>query len=129
MSVSITLVQKNTTVTNPTTGAPSYTSDNEVPATLGIPLQLFVFNTTTGEYSHVAATADVEAYPVGQATAVTQGKPFYREAKVVRTFTNILDAQAFADHVKQRMQYLTNEYPVAQDTFLGDTTTTFVTQS
>jgi hypothetical protein len=126
MSVSITLVQKNTTQNDPA-GQPQYVSANEVPATIGIPLQLFVFNTTDASFSHVAAVNDIESYPVGQAAGNTMNKPFYREAKVTRIFGDIVTAISFASHVKSRLTFLTNEYPSAQDKFLGETTTTFVT--
>jgi hypothetical protein len=128
MTVSITLIQKNTTK-NDASGVPEYTSDNEVTASIGIPLQLFVFKVSDDSFSHVAMVFDLEEFPADKAQAESDGKAFYRKATAVRSFALISEALSFATHVDSRLQFLANDFPVAKDQFLGDSTTTFVTKT
>ena len=126
MSVSITLQQDNTTY-NDEDNQPVYKSANEVIASEGIPLALFVFAVSDDSFSHVAATRDIEAYPNNRNDAVNDGLDYYRQAMVTREFDNITDAQAFALHVRSRLQFLSNDYPAVKDSFEGSETYTYVT--
>ena len=126
MSVSITLQQDNSTY-NDADNLPVYQSANEIIASEGIPLALFVFAVDSESYSHVAATRDLEAYPDSKAQAVTDGVDYYRQAQVTREFDNITSAQEFASHVRSRLQFLSNDYPATKDAFVGTETYTYVT--
>ena len=128
MSVSITLLQTNSTY-NDEDNQPVYKSENEVSASDGIPLALFVFTTLTGVFSHVAAVRDLEAYPATKEQAVTDGTAFYRLATVTREYDNITDAQKFAAHVRSRLNFLAQDYPKTQGEFVGSETYTFVTSA
>lgn len=126
MSVSITLRQENSTY-NDDDNLPVYQSANEVVASEGIPLALFVFAVETEEYSHVASTRDIEVYPDSKDQAVSEGLTYYRQAQVTREFDNITSAQDFASHVRSRLQFLSNDYPATQDAFVGVEVYTYVT--
>jgi hypothetical protein len=126
MSVSITLQQVNSTY-NDEDNQPVYKSANEVTGTEGIPLALFVFAVSDDSFSHVASTHDLEAYPASAVEAVNDGVDFYRLSQVTREFDNIADAQAFALHVRSRLQFLSNDYPATKDAFVGTAVYTYVT--
>jgi hypothetical protein len=126
MSVSITLNQTNSTH-NDQDNQPVYKSENEVSASEGIPLALFVFAVATDLFSHVAAVRDLEAYPVSKAQAVTDGVDFYRLATATREYDNITDALEFATHVRSRLDFLAQDYPKTQGEFVGSATYQFTT--
>lgn len=126
MSVSITLEQTNSTY-NDEDNQPVYQSENKVSASEGIPLALFVFTVSNDSYSHVASTHDLETYPTSRAEAVNDGVDYYRLPQVTREFDNITDAQAFALHVRSRLQFLSNDYPAVKDAFEGSETYVYVT--
>lgn len=126
MSVSITLEQTNTTTTDEN-HQPSYSSENTIVASDGIPLALFVYDTEAETYSHVAAVADLETYPDSRAQAVLDELPFYRQAAATQEYTTISEAQAFAAHVRSRLNYLAQDYPATQEEFVGTETYTFTT--
>lgn len=126
MSVSITLEQTNTTY-NDQDNQPVYKSENEIIASEGIPLALFVFAVSDDSFSHVATTRDIEAYPASKAEAITAGVDYYRQATASREYDTITSAQAFALQVRTRLQYLSNDYPAAKDAFVGTNTYVYVT--
>ena len=121
MSVSITLQQVNSTY-NDEDNQPVYKSENEISASEGIPLALFVFAVSDDSYSHVASTHDLETYPTSRAEAVNESVDYYRLSQVTREFDSIADAQAFALHVRSRLQFLSNDYPAVKDAFEGSET-------
>jgi hypothetical protein len=126
MSVSITLEQTNSSY-NDEDNQPVYKSENEVIASEGIPLALFVFATDDESFSHVASTHDLETYPASRTEAINGSLDYYRLAQVTREFDNITDAQEFALHVRSRLQFLSNDYPAVKDAFAGTATYTYVT--
>lgn len=126
MSVSITLEQTNTTTTDED-HQPSYSSENAIVASDGIPLALFVYDVASEAYSHVAAVADIETYPDSLAQAVSDELPFYRQVAATQEYTTITEAQAFATHVQTRLNFLAQDYPKTQDAFVGTETYTFTT--
>jgi hypothetical protein len=126
MSVSITLQQVNSTY-NDDDNQPVYKAENEVVATEGVPLALFVFSVDTEEYNHVASVYDLEAYPDSRAQAITDGVDFYRQPAATREYDNITDATTFATHVRSRLNFLAQDYPKTQDEFVGSETYTFTT--
>lgn len=126
MSVSITLQQVNDTY-NDDNDLPVYRSTNQVVASEGIPLALFVFSVSDDGFSHVATSRDLATYPDTRAEAVANDLPFYRTVGVIREYSSIAGAQAFALTIRSRLQCLSNDYPVAQDAFVGTETYTYVT--
>jgi hypothetical protein len=126
MSVSITLQQDNTTY-NDEDSLPVYKSENEVIASEGIPLALFVFAVATEAFNHIAAVRDLEAYPDTKAQAVTDGVDYYRQPAVTREYDNITDAIEFATHVRARLDFLAQDYPKTKDQFVGSETHVFTT--
>ena len=126
MSVSITLEQINSTY-NDENNQPVYRSENEVIASEGIPLALFVFAVDTDLFNHVATTYDIETYPDSKAQAVTDGVDFYRQPTVAREYDNITDATTFATHVRTRLNWLAQDYPKTKNEFVGSETYIFTT--
>lgn len=126
MSVSITLEQQNTTY-NDDDNLPIYVSENEVIASEGITLALFVFAVIDETFNHVATVRDIETYPESKAQAVNDGVDYYRQTSVTREYNNIVDATAFATHVRARLNFLVQDYPRTVDGFVGSETYIFTT--
>lgn len=114
------MVTINAQVVRDTT-AGLYRVTGDITATVDIPGELFVFDTVTAEFSRVATAPDVSSYPIDRATAQTNNQPYYRQDVVVRTFTSLSDAQAFATSIQPRLKSLAKEYQTAVDAFLGTT--------
>lgn len=127
MSVSITLEQTQTVEDGATSDAPIYRVKNEIVATDGVSMALFVFETEGDAFSHVATPRDLEAYADSKGTAQGEGTTFYRAALVTVDFDRIDDATSFASIVRSRLQALTQTLPRAQEYFTGMTTHVFPT--
>jgi hypothetical protein len=127
MSVEIQLDQTNTIIDGE--DSVTYEVKNEVIATEGVDLHLFVFNVTQEIYSHIATPYDVEAYPTDRTAAISAGLDYYRLPSVTKTFSDIATANEFAAGVRSRLQQLANALPQAQADFQGKTTYTFETAS
>lgn len=126
MSVSITLQQTNSTY-NDDDEQPVYKVANEITASEGISLALFVFAVEDDSFNHVATTRDIEAYPESRAEAVADGDAYYRISSAVREYETLADAQEFALSVRSRLNRLSVDYPAAQDAFIGTETYVYET--
>lgn len=128
MSVNITLDVSHTVVASENDD-PSYTVACEVTATEGIDLSLFVYSTTSEEFSHPATVFDLESYPVGRAEAINLGLDYYRQTTVSEEFSTMSDALSFEILIRRRMQYLANDLPQTQDRIFEGTQTYVITTS
>jgi len=120
MSVSITLKQTNTDVSG--AEAPLFRVENEILATEGIDIALFVFSVEPDEYSHPAMPRDVEDYPNSRAEAINLGLDYYRVPSATLEYEDITTAVEAATLIQGRMNYLAAAYQLAKDTFDGATT-------
>jgi len=125
MTVSITLEQTQTDEEGATPDVPLYRVTNEVVASEGISLALFVFETANDSFSHVATPRDLETYAPDKNTAALEGTTYYRAALASLDFTRIEDAASFATIVRARLTALPNTYQQALSTFTGVETYVF----
>ena len=77
--------------------------------------EVFVFATSTDEYSHVAGMFDVLNYPVD----VGGDDPFYRKTSVIRDFNHVVTANEFVNHIHGRLEKLVDAYQNSADEFPG----------
>jgi len=121
MAVSFSLRQITSVVTGPL-----YRVNNTVDAATDASLMIFVFKTTTQEFSHYATVADIETYPDTYAQAVSDGAAFYRLASVVRDWGTVEEMEADVAMTLSRTQFLANELNAVQVGVSSDTTTVIV---
>lgn len=92
----------------------------------GIAAEIFVFETETDEFNHVAVADDMQEYPVGKTQAQTDGKAYYRAIEAQVDYTVIATAQVAAAYTKLRVQQLAIEYDAVNNDFIGSDTTTYL---
>jgi hypothetical protein len=117
-SVSLTLHQTSTPLT--VDGGATYKVVNEVTASMGIAMEVFVFRTDTGVFSHYATPADLELLPTSQAVAVSNSVGFFRQSSVTRIWTKISEMNEDLALTKTRLQALSREVAKTQGTLLVD---------
>ena len=113
MSASITHMQTRVFVD----GGPSVT--DVVTSTVSIPEELFVYRTNDDTFSHLAAIADILAYP----SVKTAGHDFYRTDTCTRVSATFTAADEFATLVRGHFRRIVKEWDAAQ-VFVGTTTET-----
>lgn len=123
MSTTITVEQENSIVES-TPGEVLFQISFVITASEGLPLSLFTYNATTGEFSHPSTVYDLEAYPDNQNEAINLGLDFYRDFEVTRQFDNITDAIQFAVVTRSRLTNLASAQPLVESTFVGRETYT-----
>lgn len=104
---------------------PVYRVDTEVLRAQNIDQNIFVFETVTDAFSHVAVTYDMQTYPDTKAQAEADGVSYYRSNRAIRDFDNESTAVNAAAHMRQRIQGLAREYQTTNDEFLGSSTYTY----
>lgn len=98
---------------------PIYRVKNEITYASEIAKEVFVFQVATEEFSHVAYPYDMENVPVGKAAAETAGNSFYRALEVTKSYDSLQGAMAFAQHSRNRVEFLADEYEIATEGFEG----------
>jgi hypothetical protein len=91
----------------------------------GIAAEIFVFDTETEEFSHVAVSFDMQEFPVGKTQAQADGKAYYRAIEAQVDYTVASTAQAAAVYTKLRVRQLTGEYAAVNSGFVGSDTTSY----
>ena len=91
----------------------------------GIDRNVFVFNTTTEEFEHVATTWDMEHLPKSKDDAALAGDGFYRLPSVTKDFDTVMTATEFAIYTRGRVAALVREYEAVSTTFEGSGTYTY----
>ena len=119
MTVEISIKQTRETVET------GYQVKTEVTFVSGISDHIFVFNTETDEYEHVAIPYDIYTYPETRAEAISSGAAYYRKTEVTVEFPQLNTAQAAAEYTANRVGYLTHLYGSATNDFIGTSTYTF----
>ncbi len=77
--------------------------------------KIFVFATSTDEFSHVAKMFDILSYPED----VGGDDPFYRKNEVIRDFSYVVTANEFVQHVYNTVDKLVDAYQNSADEFPG----------
>lgn len=119
---SVTLKQTRTTVD--VSGVTQYQVANEITATEGLPLALFVNAVTPDAYSHIATVTDINSYPEDRNEAINLGLDYYRRPDAAKTYVLVSDAIHFAHVVREQLAYLVSAYSTVEAEFVG--TDTFV---
>lgn len=88
----------------------------------GIDRSIFVFNTETDVFEHVATPWDIDNTPDNKAEAVVETVNYYRLTEVTRDFTTAEEALAFASYTLSRISLLAREYNLVQSSFIGSNT-------
>ncbi len=91
----------------------------------GISRNIFVYNTETEEFQHVATPWDIENLPNNRADALAEGDSYYRLTAVTRDFSTVELAQEFAAYTLGRISTLAREYNLAVTSFEGSGTYTY----
>lgn len=118
MAVSFSLRQITSVVSGPL-----YRVNNTVDDATDASTAVFVFKTTTEEFSHYATVADLETYPDTLAEAQADDAAFYRLATVERDWDTVEDMEADVAMTKSRVQFLANELNALHAGIASDTTT------
>lgn len=92
----------------------AYQVTNTVTNAVDADVYVFVFNATTGAFSHYASVADVVEWPITKELAQVMGLPYFRASKLVRTWTEFDDAQDDVIDTANRVQSLADELTAFQ---------------
>ncbi len=83
-------------------GTVQYRVSTRITRSIGIPAELFVFFTSSDNFSNVATVRDIDAWPVGKTAALEQGRDFYRLDAVTITASDAVTAgRAGTDHTRR----------------------------
>lgn len=117
MSVRIDLEQVKIVKTGPV-----YRVENSVTYARGISKKVFVHNTETGEFEHVASVYDMENYPESRTNANNNAISYYRDSVGYKEFENVQIAEDFTEYTYQRIVALIRTYEQAVESFEGTIT-------
>jgi len=115
MSVKIEIHQTRTVQ-----AGPLYRTYTKVIHTVGIDQNIFVFNTETQEFSHVATTWDMENFPTSHTEAEALPTDYYRQSECTKDYTEESVASAFATYTRGRIEFLARQYAGMQEDFIGE---------
>ena len=104
---------------------PLYRVDTSVVYNKGIDRNVFVFNTETEEFEHVATPWDMENTPGTRQEAILGDINYYRLSAVVKDFELVTVASEFAAYTLGRLSALAREYEIVGETFEGSGTYTY----
>ena len=98
---------------------PVFKVDTHVIYASGIAREIFVFDTATQDFSHVATTYDMETYPDDYATAVAEGADFFRKDQAVVGYASEAIAVEAASYTLARISTLARQYDIFKTEFEG----------
>ncbi len=98
---------------------PVFKVDTTTTYASGIEKEIFVFQTDTQEFSHVATVYDMETYPNNYDDAVTTSALYYREDQVVVGFAAQTTAMESAVYTAARVDSLATQYNTLKTVFEG----------
>ncbi len=101
---------------------PIYRVSTSVVYNTGIDRNIFVFNTETEEFEHVASPWDIENLPTTQAQAILDNCDYYRQSSVIKDWDDIEEAIEFAAYTLSRVSSLAQQYELAESAFEGSGT-------
>jgi hypothetical protein len=111
MPVHVEVHQDRTTV-----AGPAYRVATSVTYATGISTSIFVYDTTTGLFSHCSTVWDLEAYPDTRAAAQAALLPYYRQPSATVDYTTVDVATEAAAYILARIDSLVT---VLSDTQVG----------
>lgn len=114
MSVRIDLKQTKTIEVGPV-----YRVLNQVTYAHEIPNTIFVFNTETQLFEHVATLWDLQNYPFTRTEAVNNSIEYYLASECARGYEDIQAALDFTASVFSRVEWLVRDYAEANGIFEG----------
>lgn len=114
MSVSIEVVQNRTLEEGPL-----YRVNTSVVHVMGINRNVFVFNTETQVFEHVATTWDMENLPIGRDAAVNADADYYRQDAVSVDYETETVGTEAASYTLGRLQSLATAYQIMKESFVG----------
>ena len=120
---SITLKQDRTLVD--VGGVTQFQVANEIIATEGVPLALFVNKVEPDAYSHIATVTDIQNYPDDRDTAINLGLDYYRRPDATKSYALVSEALNFMAVVSNQLNYLVAAYASVETEFVGSETLIF----
>lgn len=91
---------------------PLFVVVHEVLEADSIPSSIFVVNSKSDQYSHVATYQDMLSYPDNKKESVEKGLGFYRVNCVERSWHSALWVTKDVELIEKRVQLLVNEWPI-----------------
>jgi len=98
---------------------PIFKVDTQVTYASGIAREIFVFETETQDFSHVATTYDMETYPDDRDTAIADGVDFYRKDQAIVVYALEAVAVEAASYTLARIDTLARQYNTFKTEFEG----------
>lgn len=105
---------------------PLYRIYTEVIHAVGISRAIFVFETESETFSHVATTWDMETFPDTLAEAQATAANYYRQDRCTKDYEEESVASSFAVYTRGRIDYLVRQYAGMQEDFIGEDDYEFV---
>ena len=127
MSTEISIEQTNTLIPQEDQTV-RYQVRLNVVASVGAPLQLFVFGVLDDTYNHPATLYDVDMFPASKEEAVTLGVDYYRTSEVTRLFSLLADALEFSSMARARLRRTVNALNTVGLSFAGVQTHTITSR-
>lgn len=119
MSIHIELHQEKTVLEGPL-----YEVVTTIEYIEGLDRNIFVYETETGEYSHVATVWDMAEWPASQREAQLDFKNYYRDDSATVSYPVPSVARDAAAYIQSRVQSLAAQSVVSEDAFVGSETIT-----
>ena len=115
MSITIELRQTQEVIP----GVPMYRVTNKVTRSIGIEREIFVMNTETDYFEHVATVWHIDNTPASKEEATVIGSPYYLSDEAYREYPSIETALEFAVYTRSRTEGLARAYSEATGEFPG----------
>lgn len=84
-----------------------------------IAMTVFAYDTTTGEFNHVATAGELQVLPVTQAAAVDDNTGYYLQDNATVTYAALADAEEMVSIFNLRLQALCTEQALLLEGFAG----------
>jgi hypothetical protein len=117
MSIHIELYQERNVLEGPI-----FQVINTITYITGLDRNIFVYETETGLYSHVATVWDMNQWPVSQYAAQQESKDYYREDNATLEYPVATIASDAADYLTERVQFLAAQSEIVDTEFSGSET-------
>lgn len=104
---------------------PVYRTKTNVTYASGIDSSIFVFDTETQVFSHVASVWDMENYPTNHPDAIAADSLYYRQSSCQKDNNFAVSAAEFAVYTLGRISSLAKAYATATEDFEGEGDYTF----
>ena len=120
MSVTIEVSQERTVEEGPL-----YRVDTVVDYASGIDRNIFVFNTESQAFEHVATTWDMENLPIGRTEALRVDANYYRLSQATVDYESETTGTEAASYTLGRIQSLAIAYETMAESFVGSDSHTY----